>query len=193
MWRTYRLYQICNPTDYPQNPWGISDRPVQLIGNYNANSPLPRSYQKLIWIFSDEWFEVINRQSQYKALSPQMKRYVEALDDALAALPAAPGTVWREINIRGPINEFLAPYFRSANTGEVIVWDAYSSTSYGGVVYQQGNVQFVIESKTGRNIEGFSFFPEREVLLPRGAKMIATEPPEFRGGKWYITLREVTE
>ncbi|HET8898097.1 MAG TPA: phage minor head protein [Rhodanobacteraceae bacterium] len=171
-----------------------SERAADLHAPYDPALPISRGLQQAIAVYTDGYFNAVNRQLRGAALSPQMQRYVEVLDAGLAGLPAAPGRVWRTVTIaKADVDTFLRPYFDAFADAGTVEWPAYSSTSHAGAVYDS-NVVFEIQSRSGRNIAGLSFHPqEAETLLPRGARFRVVGEPELRGGKWYIELQELTE
>lgn len=171
-----------------------SDRALALRAPYDPSLPISRGMQQAIAVYTDDYYGSVNRQLFGDALSPQMRRYVEVLDAALAGLPAAPGRLWRTVNFgAAELRNLVETYARAARTGESIIWPAYSSASHAGEAYRT-NVVFVIESLSGRDISRLSFNPQEvETLLPRGGRFVVTRPPAQRGGKWYIALRELPQ
>ncbi|MYB37593.1 MAG: hypothetical protein F4Y26_09460, partial [Gammaproteobacteria bacterium] len=113
--------------------------------------------------------------------------YRDTLNAALAKLPDHVGTVKRRTRLTA---EELARYRNSK--GEVIVEQAFTSTSHGGRAAFSGPHEFVIESAHGKLVQPWSAYPgEREVLFAAGSRFKVLEVESLGGGRYKIRLREV--
>jgi hypothetical protein len=118
--------------------------------------------------YTESGYEELNGALRSDAMDASQQARVEALNNALDKLPAYDGLVVRGANLPP---EVLAQY----EPGEVITESAFISTTTNPAVAQSpafaGNVEFRIQSTTGRDISSVSLFPaEQEVLFPAGAK-----------------------
>ena len=87
------------------------------------------------------------------------------LDSALQKMPTYEGVVYRSVHIGDDsIVEFMADY----KPGATISPRQFYSTSVG-VYDERFNVQYVIESRNGRDIRTFNL-AEQEILFPRGSR-----------------------
>ncbi|MBP8810203.1 MAG: DUF4157 domain-containing protein [Kofleriaceae bacterium] len=106
-------------------------------------------------------------------------------DRGLAKLPVHEGWVYRGVDHLPP--EALAIY----QTGEVVTEAAFTSTSNASGAQYQGQVQFKIKSRTGRDVAGLSRYDhEREILFRPGTRFLVTDK-ERDGDVTIITLEEV--
>lgn len=86
------------------------------------------------------------------------------LDNALAKLPVHSGTVMR-------ITDLPFEVAQSVRRGDDFIDDAFMSASLKNPDDFEGNFEFRIISRSGREITGFSAFPdETEILFPRGTR-----------------------
>lgn len=101
-----------------------------------------------------------------RPLSDEEKELIEYLDAALKKMPTYEGTVYRSITDFGidDIDAFWANYI----PGKTIRFPAYMSS--GTKVYDDRfPIQYVIKSKSGRDIRKFN--PEEfEILFPRNSE-----------------------
>lgn len=101
-----------------------------------------------------------------RLLSDEEKELIEYLDAALKKMPVYEGTVYRSITDFGidDINAFWANYI----PGKTIRFPAY--TSSGTEVYDDSfSIQYVIQSKSGRDVRKFNP-KEFEILFPRDSE-----------------------
>ncbi len=117
------------------------------------------------------------------------------MDSALPKLPAYQGTVYRTLGFddfggKEAMDEFVAQH----RIGDVICYGAYSSSSRvsdGHVIDGEYVVTLVIESITGRNLEGIGNNSEQEVLFGRFADFATTNITTDKAGHAVIHLKEV--
>lgn len=96
-------------------------------------------------------------------LTAKDRQMIENLDRALDKIPVYAGVVYRSVSDFGidDIEEFLAGHV----SGEKLSFPAY--TSSGTKIYDKSfPIQYVIQSRTGRDIRGFNL-EEYEILFPR--------------------------
>ncbi|WP_297232202.1 LPD23 domain-containing protein [uncultured Flavonifractor sp.] len=126
-------------------------------------------------------------QSQY--------RTVEALDTALEKLPVYQGLVYRRLGFdsiggQEAMDDFLAEH----RAGEVLQYPAYTSSSNdpeGYLVEGELVVTMIIESQSGRNLDGYGNNFESEILFPRNSAFRVERVKIDGQGKYVIFMREV--
>lgn len=97
-------------------------------------------------------------------LSKAEQQLADDLDRAILKLPKFEGTVYR--SMRSQDLDDLGPFNASHQKGNLIVYDAYTST--GKTIYDDSmDIQLIIKSKSGRDLKGIND-AEREVLFGRG-------------------------
>lgn len=176
-----------------RNAFG-SQRATELPFEPDPDLPLSRAYQYALHVYTDKYHEPLNRQLRFNALSPQMRQFVEVMDEAVQALPARPGEVFRAIQIDDAhqLDGLLAKFGAAGIDDEPITFPAYTSASRLRVRFA-GNVVFRIIGINGRDIAPVSSHPgQNETIFPRGTRFVVVGLPVLRGGRWYIDLREIS-
>ena len=111
---------------------------------------------------------------------------VYLMDEALGHLPASPGRYLRGVDTQGMRSRRAA--FRSAHgsIGKVLVWSGYTSVMHTGADPYSGDVQFVVNAMTARDISRFSATGEPEFLMPRGVtvRISASRKDQESGFIW---------
>jgi hypothetical protein len=123
------------------------------------------------------------RDGSYKN-DPVMSQRLDRIDNALQKLPDYKGTVDRMVDSRRMPPEVLAKYQKGAKVTE----DAFTSSSAPGAGNWgakgaspfDGDVEFLIKSKTGKDVSGFADREaiqqmEKEVLFNRGTTFDVTD------------------
>ena len=97
----------------------------------------------------------------------EVKLIIEATENGLKKLPVAVDkTVYR--GWRGFVTEAQRKFYK---TGTIVTENAFVSTSLDRSAAFEGGMNFVIRSKSGRNVSQISHFDfEQEVLFPPGTK-----------------------
>lgn len=133
--------------------------------------------------YTDEGFRPINRSLRDEQFStPELQARAERLSQALTKFPAHEGPVYRGADLDPSV---LAKY----RPGLIVREDAFTSTSTTRPF--EGNTQYSIMSKTGRDIHDSSAYsPENEVLFDKGTRF-AVLAHDVSGGVHHILLREV--
>ena len=101
-------------------------------------------------------------------MSADEQKLVENLDSALDKMPEYKGTVYRSVSDFGIEN--VDAFIKSHAPDEAKVFSSYISTSKS--VYDESfPIQYVIESKHGRDISALNF-REQEILFNRNSVFI---------------------
>jgi hypothetical protein len=116
----------------------------------------------------------------------ELAERVEAVSAALAKLPKHDGIVYRGTYLT---DEQIATYPK----GGIVTERAFTSASVDPTATFPGNVEFVIRSRTGRDIAAYSRMPtEAEVLFDRSTRFkVLDNAFDTTTGKTVITMREV--
>jgi hypothetical protein len=116
----------------------------------------------------------------------ELAERVEAVSAALAKLPKYDGVVFRGTYLT---DKQIAAYV----PGEIVTERAFISTSVDPAAKFPGNVEFVIESRSGRDIAAYSRVPtETEVLFDRNTTFeVRYNVFDESTGKTLITMAEV--
>lgn len=149
---------------------------------------LPLEYRVAILIYtSDEgWYREINRQLREHDVTPVVAEYVELLTAAIDPLFAVKGKLYRGIAV-ADLDRFLLDY----ETGFVLAWDSFTSTTRNADQAFFGNVLFIIEAKNARWVGDFSATPKlEEAIFPPGTRFRVVAV-ERKGDDAVIELEEV--
>lgn len=175
------------------NRWNNILRDMRLENPELAGIP---EYQLLaMYGYSADGFRALNtalRDGDPAAIE-QYRLYIDAVVLGLQSMPTFTGTVYRGERVDDPAAR-AAPYIEAFNNGTTVTEAAFISTSMGGVTSNyQGNVEFVIHSESGSNIENLTYFgtAEHEVLFPPGTEFDVLDI-QIIDGKYYIYLQEVS-
>jgi hypothetical protein len=144
--------------------------------------------------YSADGFAKLNPvlRSQDPALIAPYQQYIDAVVGGLEHMPTYQGTVYRGINSSN-VEARIAPYLESLQSGEPWVEHGFLSTSIGGVADNyQGNIELVIESTAGHQVQNIAYFghAEREVLFPPGTAFDVLDV-QMVDGKYVVYLREI--
>lgn len=128
----------------------------------------------------------MNQQLRARTVTPgsSMEQRVEALSTALGKLPKYEGPVFRG-TILTP--EQISRY----EPGKFVTERAFTSTSTDPGKAFPGNVRFLIDSRTGRDVSAYSGAPESEVLFDRDTVFEVLKTTTDAKGKTVIYLAEV--
>lgn len=130
-------------------------------------------------------------------LTPEQRQMVERLDRALPKLRAYQGQVYRRIGFdsiggQAALEAFLAEH----KPGADIRYPAFTSASSdpnGYPVEGDLTVTLVIESQSGRDLDGHGNNMEREVVFPRGGRFFVERVETGTDGKPVIYMMEATD
>ncbi|MEU0540323.1 ADP-ribosyltransferase [Nocardia sp. NPDC005978] len=112
---------------------------------------------------ADVYTDLNNRLRNDIPLDPEQQRIADDISAGLSKLPPFEGTVWRATSLDA---EQLARYVE----GAIVPEPSFTSTSADARRTFTGNVEFVMHSKSGRDVTEFSSRPqEKEVLFDRNA------------------------
>ena len=161
------------------DPYGLTDEEISAVlayksgGSYNLNAKLRDGI----------------------ALNEYEQKIVNDLDKALEKLPTYKGKVYRNIQFDGfGDKEARAAYVAGHVIGEMISYDAYASASTavdGYVLESEFVVHHIIQSTTGRNMEGYGNNSESEVLFARDTQYVTDRIEYDQNGIPTIYLTEV--
>ncbi len=114
----------------------------------------------------------------------QYEPYLQCIAAGLSDLTYYVGTVIRNTNV--PAN-VLATY----TVGAIVIDHTFMSTSTVDLPEYQGNIKFIIESITGRNVQPLSVFPsEQEILFAPGSRF-RVDQVEHVGAQTLVTMSQV--
>lgn len=146
--------------------------------------PHPEEYAALKW-YTDDGFRGMNSylRGQEKLKGKQKEDRDREISMAVAGLEAMPvyqGTVYRGTNFSG---SEAKKYLKQYKVGAEVTEPAFASTSKAGLHEDfEGQVNFVIKSKTGRSIAEASNVPsEDEVLFPPATRFKVLEQESYAG------------
>ncbi|GAB3573991.1 hypothetical protein GCM10027445_34140 [Amycolatopsis endophytica] len=145
---------------------------------------------------SSEVFGIINNAlrtgQSLDAVMPQIRALVSGLNE----IPAYQGETVRRVNVSGEAAAIVAGRYQ---IGQVMVESQFLSSSRSDVAGPKwpGDVEMIIEGKTGRYIEGLaSNKAEHEVLYKPGTQLVVKDKIEVDtpggGKKFVIRLEEIT-
>jgi hypothetical protein len=128
----------------------------------------------------------MNQQLRARTVAPgsTMEQRIEALSTALGKLPKHEGPVFRG-TILTP--EQISRY----EPGKFVTERAFTSTSTDPGKAFPGDVRFLIDSRTGRDVSAYSGAPESEVLFDRDTVFEVLRTTTDAKGKTVIYLAEV--
>jgi len=140
-----------------------------------------------VWGYTTSDYGMLN--SALRSKDPnkvaEVQAYIKAASSGLAKMPGWEGESFRGTSLP---EEVLAKY----KPGEVITEEAFTSSAATRDAKFDGNTEFVIQGKTGRDVSGVSeYADEKEILFAPGTKFEVTSK-EVVNGKTVIKLREVT-
>jgi NAD:arginine ADP-ribosyltransferase len=111
--------------------------------------------------------------------------HIRGTTSGLNQLPKTTGEFYRGMNIpAGNVGDVLAKY----EPGKVVTEPHFLSTGnpFGG------NIQYVVQSSTGRDVSFLSHYPhESEVLFPPGSNFRVDSKIETSPGNWEIKMTDV--
>ncbi|MBC5786756.1 minor capsid protein [Clostridium facile] len=109
---------------------------------------------------SSESYKINSELRSGKQLSEEQKQFIKELDSALNKMPIYKGTVYRSLSDLEI--EDIAAFLSEHTSGKEIEFPAYTSTATQ--IYDKSfPIQYVIQSKTGRDIQQFN--PEEHEIL----------------------------
>ncbi|WP_211305315.1 hypothetical protein [Crossiella equi] len=114
---------------------------------------------------------------------------IRMIADVLKNFDTFQGKVYREIYIAGDADRDAAAD-RYA-TGGIVTERGFTSSASDPKLRLNGNIRFIIESASGRDISGVAPRNESEVLFPPGTSFEITAKYQDAAGKWVIEMREV--
>lgn len=115
--------------------------------------------------YSGSYYATLNAQMREGVMTPKQWDFAQSLNKALEKLPNYTGKVGRKTNLP-------ADAFAKYKPGMVIEERAFTSTSTSSNVWS-GTHTYEIQSKTGKDIEKLSKFPnEKEVLFKSGTRFL---------------------
>lgn len=130
-------------------------------------------------------------------LNAMQKDMVNLLDSALEKLLKHKGRVYRTVSFDDLFNseEEYKIFLEEHSKYSVVVYDAYTSTSTKADGHPMPadtkyGVTLEIECENGRDIDGFGYNFENEVLYPRGFSFVVTEVTTDSNGRPYIKAKE---
>lgn len=123
-------------------------------------------------------------------IPPDLQGRIDRVSDALANLPAHPGTTYRGTTLNADELAYYEP-------GEVVPERGFMSTSTNPRVADKnfhGNTYFIVEGRSGRDVQPYSQVPrESEILYNTGTEFeVLDRVFDEDMGKWVIRLREAT-
>ena len=122
-----------------------------------------------------------------RELTEEQTQFIHSLDSALFKAPKYRGIVNRSVSIESQeqLNDILSIFNNDDNTGS---WGSYISSSKN--VYDESmKLQFIIESKNGRNLSNLNSEGGGEILFERKTKFKYIDLKK-KDGKIYIRLEE---
>ncbi|WP_435068358.1 toxin glutamine deamidase domain-containing protein [Amycolatopsis thermoflava] len=141
-------------------------------------------------------FDQINEALRTGRSLDEVMPMVRALASGLNEMPTYQGETVRRVNVRGEAAAIVAGRYEP---GAVVVESQFLSSSRAdlGSAKWPGDVEMIIEGKTGRYIESLaSNKAEHEVLYKPGTQLVVKEKIEVEtpsgGKKWVIRLEEIT-
>ncbi|WP_020416207.1 toxin glutamine deamidase domain-containing protein [Amycolatopsis sp. ATCC 39116] len=141
-------------------------------------------------------FDVINDALRTGRNLDEVMPMVRALVSGLNEMPRYEGETVRRVNVRGEAAAIVASRYE---VDAVVVESQFLSSSRSdmGAAMWPGDVEMIIEGKTGRYIESLaSNKAEHEVLYKPGTQLVVKEKIEIEtphgGKKWVIRLEEIT-
>lgn len=129
-------------------------------------------------------------------LTSEQARLVKKIDRALQKLPTYRGMANRHISFDLQGEEAMKEFLESHGEGEFVQYLAYTSASTdpeGYLVEGDLTVSIMIESETGRNLEGYGNNFESEILFPRNSVFYVDRVEMDSDGKPVIYMEEVTK
>ena len=145
---------------------------------------------------SSEIFHAINEALRSGRNLDEVIPQVRALVSGLNEMPPYQGETVRRVNVQGEAAAIVAGRYE---VGAVMVESQFLSSSRAdlGSAKWPGDVEMIIEGKTGRHIESLaSNKAEHEVLYKPGTQLVVKEKIEVDtpggGKKWVIRLEEIT-
>lgn len=135
----------------------------------------------------DEFYSQMNSalRSGDPAALAQYDAHIRATTSGLNQLPPTTGEYYRGMQIpSGNVSDVLSKY----EPGQVVTEPHFLST---GEPFP-GNVQYVVQSTTGRDVSSLSHYPhESEVLFPPGSRFQVESKIEVSPGHWVIKMSDV--
>ena len=141
-----------------------------------------------VWGYTTNDYSKLNGplRSKDPAEIAKVEAYIKAASSGLAKMPG-----WEGISYRGSDlpDEVLAKY----KPGEMVTEEAFTSTAATRDAKFDGNAEFIIEGRTGRDVSGVSEYEnEKEILFRPGTRFEVTSK-EVVDGKTIIKMREVPD
>ncbi len=144
---------------------------------------------------SSESYHINAALRENETLSEAEQEFVDTLDEALLQLPTYEGTVYRNLTFddfggEEAYNEFLRQHL----TGSFVSYNSYTSCSTkadGYPVEGKFKISLIIESQSGRNVDGFGNNMESEIIFPRNCDFIV-DKIITQNGTPTIYLQEVS-
>jgi hypothetical protein len=182
----------------PLPPLTLKRAMSMLWGESAFKNPIPAALKKIaapeeaikaLIYYAQEGFEDLNAYLR-TAPSATVLLIRDAINVVLDKLPIVSGRVQRGIpDIAGTeFERFVAEHLAAWQGGGFVTYEAFTSTgAYGGY---RGSIQLTITSKTGRDINGFTVYPEDEVLFKAGTRFKVKKARQD-GETWHFGLEEV--
>lgn len=129
-------------------------------------------------------------------LDQEASRKVEALDQAIQKLPVYRGTVYRRMTFDMAGEVALEAFLAEHEPGETIRYPAFTSASTksdGYPIDGKLTVTLIIQSESGRNLDGHGNNIEQEIVFKRESRFFIERIEIDMDGKPIIYMREVTE
>ena len=145
---------------------------------------------------SGESYQINAKLRDGVSLTEMEQQFVDQLDTALEKMPLHDGTVYRRLSFDMEGQEVLEAFLAEHEAGEIVGYSAYTSSSVsesGYPVDGEPTVTQIIESHTGRDLEGVGNNFEREVLFPRQSYFYIQSVEVDNRGNTIIHMEEVTE
>lgn len=124
-----------------------------------------------VWIYSstdDGWYARINGELWNGPCSDQVLKMAALLNSGLSKLPPYHGKVYRGFNTPD-MDAFLETY----GIGGLIRWPGFTSSTLNPEKAFEGNVLFIIHSKSGRILNSYADKPsEEEVLFSSACRFV---------------------
>jgi hypothetical protein len=132
---------------------------------HTPSNPLPKWERFAIWLYATTggfWYKRVNDPLRGgNTLSETAQYVVDHLAAGLKKLPEYRGRAYRGIRVAN-LSEFLGEYILD----NIVTWRAFSSASANADYAVSGNVQFNIESHTGKILGDYADLrEEREIVF----------------------------
>ncbi len=134
----------------------------------------------------DRKIGALNKRLREGKATHKDKIITKLLNQALDKMPDYKGAVYRGIEISN-VDNFLKIYSK----GGKVNFKQFTSTSFKKLQAYGGNVQYVIESRKGKDISSLSYKEKEKEILFRTDTEFLIKGVEKKEGKYYIKLKEI--